>query len=407
MTPKTREVMKMSRQVAQELLGRMRERYVQRGRKGKGRLLDEFCEQWNYSRKHAIKLLGGRKAGDPGGGKRGRPCRYGEEVLEALKRIWLTGEQMCGKRLSTAMPLWLPYYRKHFGKLPKRIERDLCEMSPATIDRLSTPNRVAIPKRLCGTKPGSLLKTQIPIRTDSWDVTQPEYLEADIVAHCGQSLAGDSIWMVTYTDIYSGWTASRAVWNKGAAEIVEKTLRLEAELPFASLGFDCDNGSEFLIHHLIRYCSQRKRPVPFTRSRPYQDDNAHVEQKNWSRVRQLLGYDRLDSPELLEPIHRLYCELWNPFQNFFCPSVKLLAKPRIGSRYRRRRGRPQTPCDRLLQNKQVNSATKRQLREVQRKLDPFLLKESIEKVLRTILGDLFALVALAGSLRSETALASR
>lgn len=398
----------MSRQVAREVLERMRERYAGRGREGKGRMLDELCEQWGYSRKHAIKLLGGKLAAGSKRGRRGRPARYGEEVLEALKAIWLAGEQMCGKRLAAAIPLWLPYYQKRFGRLPKRVARDLCEMSPATIDRLLAPSRIVVPKRLCGTKPGSLLKTQIPIRTDHWDVTQPGYLEADTVAHCGPSLAGDFIWTVTYTDIYSGWTASRAVWNKGATDVVEKTRQIEAELPFPFLGFDCDNGSEFLNHHLVRYFSQRSRPVPFTRSRPYhKDDNAHVEQKNWSRVRQLLGYDRLESPELLEPINRLYREMWDPLQNFFCPSVKLLEKVRIGSRYRRRYDQPQTPCDRLLQSEQVDSMTKRQLREMRRKLDPFFLKESIEKALRPILGQPLRARRPTGSLRSEAALASK
>ncbi|WP_231363910.1 hypothetical protein [Verrucomicrobium sp. 3C] len=245
----------MSQRVAEEVLGRMRERYARRGRKGKRRMLEEFCEQWGYSRKHAIKLLSGKRAQKAEGGRRGRPARYGEEVLEPLKTIWQAGEQMCGKRLAAAMPLWLPYYRKRFGRLPKRVERDLCEMSPATIDRLLAPIRCVIPKRLCGIKPGSLLKTQIPVRTDHWDATEPGYLEADTVAHCGQSLAGDFVWTVTYTDIYSGWTASRAVWNKGETQIVEKTRQLEAKPPFPILGFDCDNGSEFLNHHLVRYFS--------------------------------------------------------------------------------------------------------------------------------------------------------
>ncbi|WP_231363752.1 hypothetical protein [Verrucomicrobium sp. 3C] len=243
----------MSQQVAEEVLGRMRERYARRGRKG--RMLDEFCEQWGYSRKHAIKLLSGKRALKAEEERRGRPARYGEEVLEPLKTIWQAGEQMCGKRLAAAMRLWLPCYRKRFGRPPKRVERDLCEMSPATIDRLLAPIRCVIPKRLCGTKPGSLLKTQIPVRTDHWDATEPGYLEADTVVHCGQSLAGDFVWTVTYTDIYSDWTASRAVWNKGATQIVEKTRQLEGELPFPILGFDCDNGSEFLNHHLLRYFS--------------------------------------------------------------------------------------------------------------------------------------------------------
>ena len=133
----------------------------------------------------------------------------------------------------------------------------------------------------CGTKPDSLLKTEIPIRTGTWDLTQPGYLEADSVAHCGTSLAGDFIWSLTYTDICSGWTEGRAVWNKGAAGVVAATQEVEESLPFELLGFDCDNGSEFLNHPLWGYLAKRQSPVEFTRSRPYhKNDNAHVEQKN-------------------------------------------------------------------------------------------------------------------------------
>jgi hypothetical protein len=158
-----------------------------------------------------------------------------------------------------------------------------------------------------------LLKTQIPIRTDNWDITRPGFLEADTVAHCGGRLEGDFIWSVTYCDILSGWTCNRAVWNKGAHGIVEATRSVEASLPFELLGFDTDNGSEFLNWHLLRYFQERKKAVGFTRSRPYKkNDNGHVEQKNWTHVRQLLGYERLEDPALVGAINDLYRECWEP-----------------------------------------------------------------------------------------------
>src|SRR5262249_16347058 len=156
----------------------------------------------------------------------------------------------------------------------------LAQISSATLDRLLAPARAQYPGRgRCGTKPGSLLKSEIPIRTGTWDLRAPGYLEADSVAHCGASLAGDFISSLAYTNTFSGWTRGRAVWNKGAAGVLSATQDMEKALPFALLGFDCDNGSEFLNHHLWTYLAQRHSPVDFTRSRPYhKNDNAHVEQ---------------------------------------------------------------------------------------------------------------------------------
>ena len=215
---------------------------------------------------------------------------------------------------------------------------------------------------------------------------QPGYLEADTVAHCGTSLEGDFIWSVTYTDIFSGWTSLRAVWNKGAAGIVEATREVEAALPFALLGFDCDNGSEFLNWHLVRYFQDRPKKVGFTRSRPYhKNDNGHVEQKNWTHVRQLLGYDRLDAPELCAAINAIYRQWWEPLHNFFCPSAKLLSKDRHGAKVQRRHDRPQTPCDRLLQSEVVDAATKKLLKARRKALNPFELQRQLEAALRTVL----------------------
>ena len=260
-------------------------------------------------------------------------------------------------------------------------------ISAAQVDRLLRPHKTRLKHRgRCGTKPGGLLKHHIPIRTDNWDVSRPGYLEADTVAHCGESLEGDFIWSVTYTDIYSGWTSLRAVWNKAAAGIVEATRQVEGSLPFELLGFDCDNGSEFLNWHLVRHFQERPRQVGFTRSRPYhKDDNGHVEQKNWTHVRQLLGYSRLGQPELCAEINRLYRELWEPLHNYFCPSAKLLRKERHGAKVQRRHDVPKTPCDRLLACGQVDKATKDKLQKERDRLNPFELARKVEASLRRIL----------------------
>jgi len=361
---------------------------VNRGREGRSRLVDEVCEQWGYSRKHALKLLNG-KAGWGGSVEvaRGRPVVYGADVGAVVGRIWLAAEQVCGKRLKAVMNLWLPYYEAEQGRLNPQLRKKVLGASAATLDRLLKTWRVKHPPRgLCGTRPGSLLRTEIPIRTQNWDMTRPGYLEADTVAHCGGSMSGDFIWSVTYTDIYSGWTATRAVWNRGQKDVLERTREVEHTLPFAIRGFDSDNGGEFLNWHLADYFLKREHPVAFTRSRPYhKDDNGHVEQKNWTRVRQLLGYDRLEDPALVDAINTLYRTWWDPLHNLFLPSSKLRESYREGSRWVRRHDDPQTPCDRLLCSPQIPAKTKTQLKALRASLSPLDIKRQIEKALAGIL----------------------
>lgn len=378
----------MSRKIAEEVLPRLRQRYAGRGRDGRTRLIDEVCELWGYSRKHAIKLLGAKAGwgGDPNL-RKGRPPTYGEPEADVLWTIWKAAEQPCGKRLKALLPIWLPHYEREHGKLEGGMRKKVLAISPAQIDRLLGRRKVRVGHRgRCGTKPGGLLKTQIPIRTDNWDITRPGFLEADTVAHCGGSLEGDFIWSVTYCDIHSGWTCNRAVWNKGAHGIVEATREVETALPFGLLGFDTDNGSEFLNWHLLRYFQERPKTVGFTRSRPYKkNDNGHVEQKNWTHVRQLLGYERLDDPDLLGPINALYRDCWEPLHNFFLPSAKLERKSRVGAKVQRKHDKPLTPCERLLASKDVSVASKRRLRATRDSLNPFELHRRLEEGLRAIL----------------------
>lgn len=372
----------MGPEARKEYVEAMRERYGRMNRRGKGRMLEEFCQVMDCHRKHAIRVLNGlrkEKARRPG-----PAARYGAAESEALKAIWLGAEQPCGKRLVAALPIWAPAYGRR-AKLSRATRARLLTISAATADRLLKPVRAKLKvKGLCGTRPGSLLKTQIPIRGEAWDEQRAGFLEADTVAHCGTNLAGDFVWSLTLTDIATGWTVNRAVWNKGGAGVLAQLERIERELPFKLLGFDCDNGGEFLNQHVWRYLRQRKEPIDFTRSRPYRkNDQAHVEQKNWTHVRQLLGYERLGWIELVEPLNELY-RLWGQLHNFFCPTLKLKEKLREGARIKKRYETPRTPHHRVLESLEVEAGEKRLMKKEIKGLDPFELKDQIELQLRRV-----------------------
>ena len=278
------------------------------------------------------------------------------------------------------------FYETVYKTLTPETQDKLSSISAATIDRVLKTVRVAHGRKgLSGTKPGSLLKNQIPIRTHFWDVSQPGFMEADTVAHCGNSLAGDFVWSLTMTDILTTWTENRATWNKGAHGVLVQIQDIELRLPFALQGFDCDNGSEFLNYHLVRYFTDHPSVTSFTRSRPYRkNDNAHVEQKNWSHVRQLFGYDRFEDPNLVDLMNDLYVNEWSLYQNHFCPSMKLQEKKRINSKYYKKYDPPRTPYDRVLVSNHITDAAKKRLKTVHKSLNPFILKRKIEKKLRVI-----------------------
>ena len=377
--------MNMSKELKKEYLEKLLVRYLGRSREGKGRMLDELCEDYGYDRKYAIKLLGGVVASGSGRVHPGPEKIYGA-IKPVVEYIWTKAEYPCGKRLVPVLRQWLPFYELRCGRLSYAHRQLVGQISAATLDRLLAPERAKYRKGRCGTKPGSLLRSQIPIRTGTWDLSRPGYLEADSVAHCGGSMAGDFIWSLTYTDILSGWTEAGAVWNKGAEGVLAATREVEERLPFELLGFDCDNGSEFLNHHLWTHMRERKKPVEFTRSRPYHsDDNAHVEQKNWTWARQLLGYGRLENPELVGLISDVYRTVWAPWQNFFLPCLKLESKWREGSHWRERYQKPQTAYERLCVPGMLPLKARRQLRERYASLNPLDLKDELEAKLKLIL----------------------
>ena len=367
-------------QARREYLARMRERYETADKVTRSRLLDEVCEVTGYHRKAVIRLL--RRPAVRRVRRRGRPVRYGPTVIGPLRQIWAAAGYPWSVRLRALLPAWLPWARRRW-KISKDIAEKLRMMSPRQMDRALQPFKQELRKRQYGrTKPGTLLKHQIPLKTDRWDVQVPGFTEIDLVAHSGDRADGEFIHSLNLTDIHTTWVETRAVMGKSQHYVQEALEHLRQQLPFRLQGIDSDNGSEFINYHLRSYCATQA--IQFTRGRPYKkDDNAHIEQKNWTHVRKLLGYVRYDSPTALAAINQLYDDL-RLLQNLYLPSVKLLEKRRVGARLRRRYDAPRTPFDRVAACPEVDRATVRALEQQRARLDPIALAARIDQQLSQV-----------------------
>jgi hypothetical protein len=374
----------MSYRSWQEYISTQRGRYRRASREKKGQILNEGCALFDVNRKSLIRAFNQKKPrGDPE--KRGRKTIYGAEVLAPLKAIWLAADLPCSKRLRAMLPCWLNHYERHYEPLSTQTRELLLAVSPPTIDRLLAPLRAKRRKAKRGPGGAGSLQGQIPIRTHFQEVDGPGSFEVDTVAHCGASLVGGFVWTLTLTDIWSGWTENAAVWNKKSKEIVKRIKRIEKTLSFEIEEFDSDNGTEFINHRLLKFLRDRPAPILFTRSRPYRkNDNAHVEQKQWTHVRQLLGYDRFENRRLVEMIDDLYRNECRAMRNFFQPNMRLVSKHRQGGRVKRFHSAPRTPYARLMESPKVSQASKTRLRLEFETLDPFALREAIERKLRRI-----------------------
>jgi hypothetical protein len=360
----------------------------QRYRKGEGKgkkvMLDEFCRNTGYNRKYAIRLLNG----PPPGKERERPRRsrrvsYGPQVLSILAAVWEAAGYPWSVRLKALLPDWLPWIRKHY-RLSPGIEKQLLGISARQIDRRLQTRKQAQRRHIYGrTKPGGLLKHHIPVKTDRWDVKTPGFAEIDLVSHSGNSGAGDFAQSVNLTDIHSGWTETRAILGRSQVAVQQALDEIRSVLPFRLLGMDSDNGSEFINWHLKRWCEENN--IQLTRGRPYKkDDNAHVEQKNWTHVRKLLGWERYDSRAAVEAINDLYRQPLRLWLNLYLPSVKLVKKVRVGSKVRRVYDAAQTPLQRVLACGQADAARVAELKKLRQSLDPFQLGKQIDEKLQRI-----------------------
>jgi len=322
----------MSPDSRREYRDSIKQRYHLAPKAEKGQILNEFCQVTGYNRKYAIRVLNKKDLKAIKKKRRGRKRKYTNPLITIiLYQLWKWTNLPCSKRLKAIIPIWLPFYP---SPISRELYEDLCAISPSTIDRLMKNHRSRYMKMgLSTTQPGTILKKQIPIATNKWDQRQPGFIEADTVAHCGSSVMGSFVYTINCVDIATQWTEQFAIWGKGETGVLKGLININKRLPFDLRGFDCDNGSEFLNWPIQKHYLNRKRPVNFTRSRPYyKNDNAYIEQNNWTHIRQLLGYARFGKPELVGMLNDLYENEWRLLLNFFIPYVKLLDKTRQGSK---------------------------------------------------------------------------
>jgi hypothetical protein len=375
----------MTQRTRTEVLQKLRRRYQSAGVQHKSKLLDQAQELLGYHRKAAIRSL---RAATVVRGPRiitGRPVNYEPKVLLPwLRAIWAATDYACGRRLVAMLPEWIPAYEQHERRLPGEVREKLLAASGRTLDRLLEPLRVGGAGRSL-TRPGTLLRHQIPIRGSVWEEGKAGWLEVDTVALCGGSVAGEFVWMVDGVDYATTWVELRAMWGRGQAGTLAALRDMEVSLPFDLLGLDSDNGGEFLNYHVLSWLQKRTRPVFMTRSRPYKkDDNAHVEQKNWTHIRQCFGYERHDNPEVVELINGLAKGAYGQLLNYFHASLKLERKERSGGEIKRIYGAAQTPLARVLASAEVTPQTKRRLEQEKAGLNPFALKQVVAQNLKKI-----------------------
>ena len=387
--------MRQKKAVTKEL----KKRYNRATKKEKGVMLDEFCATTGYNRSYASwilkikkdRVLGYMKTGGKTikfvaakakAGKRGRPKIYTYDVFLALRKIWVVFDLICGKRLA-------PFMAEAVGKLKKHkeiettgeVDRKLTTMSASTIDRLlkKEKDRYRLGKGRSGTKPGTLLKNQIPIRTFAdWDNAVPGFTECDLVGHDGGNSSGDYVQSLNFVDIATCWDVTAACKNKAQVHVFRMLKAIIARFPFIILGIDSDNGSEFINAHMLKYCIDNE--ITFTRSRPYKkNDSCFVEQKNYSVVRRNVGYLRYDTDEELRVLNELYIYL-DSYVNYFQPVLKLISKTRVGSKVTKKYDKAKTPFRRVLESKSIDDKIKKSLKREYDRLNPVELKRNITRL---------------------------
>lgn len=380
----------MTQQTKKAIYFRFKDSYQASPRKEKGRIISLVSETTGEHRKQVIrnfaKLLRPPKPKKPPQ-KRGRRTLYqSQNIVSFLLDLWKKSQFICSRRLKAAIEIWLPYYT---GKITEEEKTLLQKISASSIERILKNYRSRFFKGTrVTTKPGSLLKKHIPIHDNQWNDSRPGFMEADCVSHGGGSASGSYVYSVVLTDIATGWTEVEAVWEKGQQNVHQGIVAIENRLPFRLLGFDSDNGSEFINHHLYSYMNDRKKPVQFTRSRPYKkNDNAHVEQKNWTHVRQYLGYQRIDNKNSVDKINQVYRGDYRILLNYFIPSEKMLRKVKRADRIYKIMKPARTPVDRLIESGVLTQDKVDIHLEIRQSHNPYELIKSITEQIKQIWKD--------------------
>jgi hypothetical protein len=371
----------MSLKSKSELLEVVQPRYLKASKTEKQKILDEFTSVTGYHRKHAIRILKNQVQvqNHLKGKTKTYKTIYAGEVVKALEQIWEIYGHICSKRLQPFLPEAIRVLERcQEIELSKDTKALLLKISSASMDRCLRPARIKSPHGLSTTKPGNLLKNLIPIRTfTEWDEERPGFMEIDLVAHCGNTTEGQYLNTLTCTDLSTGWTDVTALLHRSQQAVSEAIHRMRQRLPFPLLGIDSDNGSEFINDLLYRYCLNEH--ITFTRSRPYKkNDQAHVEQKNWSVVRRAVGYDRWETEQELALLENVYDDL-RPYINFFQPSFKLIAKERIGNQTLRRYDPAKPPYLRVFKRQDISVEAKARLTHLYVQFNPAELRRGIDQ----------------------------
>lgn len=368
----------MTTEMRRVYLETIRLRYRKSTKKQKSEILNEFCNVCGYERKYAIRILWNHV--EPRSRRPGPKRIYSHSVIPHLIYFWNAMNRCCSKKMKAALPLWMPYYRE---PMEPEVKEKLLKISSATIDRRLKDYRDRADQLGGISTTQSWVKSKIPLKLLDHEITEPGFMESDTVAHCGNSLAGEFVNSLTMTDLYSGWTENRAMLTKTSDKIISQVKSIESKLPFLMKSFASDNGSEFMNQDLHFYLRQREKPIEFIRRRPYKkNDNAHVEQKNFTHVRSLFGYQRFDDQELVIKMNEIYQAYWNPLWNYFTPCLKLKEKTRIGGRVKKKYDEPKTPAQRLIECPNLAPQIVQHLKEQLRGRNPFWLKQQLELKLK-------------------------
>jgi hypothetical protein len=370
----------MSKQAVYEYLLAILAQYQSASKREKSNLLDQAEKVTKLSRKNLIRKLNksSEALGEDSHRKRpGAPPKYPKELLSThLHHLWVQMERISAPRMKQAYVDWLPFYKE----ADSRIKALMCQMSASTLERFlrEIRGKEETQKGLSSRCPARYMKNKIPLQVLDFKATEPGFTQADTVAHCGSNLSGAFASSLTMVDLWSTWTENRALLSKKSSEVRARVKDIEECLPFALKAIHTDSGSEFLNNNMINFANRNRngKHIALTRSRPYRkNDNCFVEQKNYTHVRELFGYERIEDERLVKLMDEIYTNYWNPLQNFFLPNFKLKEKVRIGAKIKKTYDKPMTPYDRLMKSDHLSDTQKRALAERKRELNPFTLKQ--------------------------------